>query len=111
MTYLKRLFWLIWLVLYFLWELVLSNIEITWDILTPVHRLKPAVIAVPLEARSDLELFLLVNIITLTPGTLSLDVSDDRRMLFVHCLYATDQEAEKRKLKDGFERLLLKVTR
>jgi multicomponent Na+:H+ antiporter subunit E len=69
------------------------------------------VIGVPLAARTDLEITVLSSMISLTPGTLSLDVSADRKMLYIHAMYLDDVEAARRKIKDGFERRVLEVLR
>ena len=96
---------------YFVKELIVANLRVAHDVLTPRHHMRPAIVAVPLDAASDLEITLLANILTLTPGTLSLDVSDDRRVLFVHCMYVRDVEQAKRDIKEGFERRLLEILR
>lgn len=97
--------------LFFLWELVLANLRVAYDVLTPKLHMKPAILAVPLDAKTDEEITLLAGLITLTPGTLSLDVSSDRRTLFVHAMFVDDAELFRRQLKDGFERRLLEVLR
>jgi multicomponent Na+:H+ antiporter subunit E len=101
------------LVLYFLKELILASLRVTYDVLTPTHHMNPGIIALPLDATSDLEITLLANMITLTPGTLSLDVSDDKKTLYIHEVYIMngDIEAKKREIKNGFERRILKLTR
>ncbi|TBH20137.1 Na+/H+ antiporter subunit E [Thermus thermamylovorans] len=99
------------LVLYFLWEVVLSNLRVIQEVLSPRFRMRPGILAVPLEGKSDLEIALFANMITLTPGTLSVHVSRDRRVLFVHNMYAEDPQAAKEDLKGSFERRVLEVTR
>jgi multicomponent Na+:H+ antiporter subunit E len=99
------------LLLFFARELVVANVRVAYEVLTPTLYMRPAVIAVPLDARTDLEITLLANMITLTPGTLSLDVSADRSTLFVHAMYGEDPEAVRRSIKEGFERRLLEVLR
>jgi multicomponent Na+:H+ antiporter subunit E len=100
------------LALYFVWELILSNIRVAAAVLGPRSRLSPAVVAVPLDARTDVEITLFANLITLTPGTLAVDVSADRRVLYVHTLsFDGDLEATRRELKDGFERRVLEALR
>lgn len=96
---------------YFLWEMVLANLKVTWDILTPKDHMQPGIVAVPLAAKTDLEIALLANLITLTPGTLSLEVSEDKKILYVHGLYIEDPEAFRREIKDGFEKKLLEILR
>jgi multicomponent Na+:H+ antiporter subunit E len=78
---------------FFIKELVKSNLRVAHDVLTPAHHMRPAVIAFPLIAQSDGEITILANLISLTPGTLSLDVSSDRKVLYIHVMYF-DDEAE-----------------
>ncbi|MCU0671145.1 MAG: Na+/H+ antiporter subunit E [Myxococcota bacterium] len=79
--------------------------------LTPTHHSRPGVIGVPLEAETPLEITTVANLITLTPGTLTLDVSDDRRTLWVHAMFIDDADALRRALKEGMERRVLEVYR
>ena len=109
--YAPRLLQVLGLVAYFLWELILSNLRVAVDVLRPKLRLRPGVIAVPLDARTDAEIVLLANLITVTPGSLSLDVSADRQTLYLHVVHFDAPEAVRRKVKDGFERRILAVTR
>jgi multicomponent Na+:H+ antiporter subunit E len=96
---------------FFLWELLLANLRVAYDVLTPTHHMRPGIIALPLDAKTDGEIVLLANLISLTPGTLSLDISADRSVLYVHTMYMDDPEREKRLLKSGMERRLLEVLR
>lgn len=90
----------------FLADLVRANLRMAVIILSPRMRLRPAVIAVPLILKSEAAIILLANLMTLTPGTLSLDISTDRRMLFIHTVYLDDPEQFKQQLLDGYERRL-----
>jgi multicomponent Na+:H+ antiporter subunit E len=98
---------------FYLWQMLLSNLRVAYDVVTPTHYMRPGVIAVPLEARTDAEITLLANLITLTPGTLSLDLSADRRILFVHAMYIDHGDVDKarRQIKEGLERRVLQVLR
>jgi multicomponent Na+:H+ antiporter subunit E len=96
---------------YYLWELVKSNAIIAYDVLTPTHHMRPGVVAVPLEAMTDLEITVLANLITMTPGTLSLDVSPDRGTLFVHAMYIDDPDTLRREIKENFESRVLALLR
>ena len=102
--YHRRVFRVIRLFLFFLYELVISSIRVAWDVLTPRQRANPAIIEMPLDVESDLEILLVTNLISLTPGTLSLDVTPDRNTLIVHAMFADDPEALIVELKDGMER-------
>ncbi len=92
--------------LYFFWELLQSSLAVTWDVLTPAHRARPAIIAVPLDLTDPIQITVLANLISLTPGTLSLDVSPDQRTLYVHCMFGDAPEEIRRSIKGGFERLV-----
>ena len=98
-------------VLYFLKELAIANLKVAFDIVTPKDYMEPGVIAVPLDVETDIEITLFANLVTLTPGTLSLDVSPDRRTLYVHALYVRDAERFRHELKDGLEKRLIEVMR
>ncbi|MEQ9814594.1 MAG: Na+/H+ antiporter subunit E [Azospirillaceae bacterium] len=94
----------------FVWELLISSLRVAWDVLTPRSRAEPRIVAVPLTVRSDFEIFALANLISLTPGTLSLDVSDDRSLLYVHAMFAGEPEALVANIKGSFERRVLEVS-
>ncbi|MEM9083625.1 MAG: Na+/H+ antiporter subunit E [Planctomycetota bacterium] len=98
-------------VLYFLWELVVANLRVAKQTLSPLRALNPGVLAINLEPMSDAEITLLANLITLTPGTLSLDVSADRSTLFVHFMHIDNAEDQRQEIKEGFERRVLEVMR
>ncbi|MGD8395313.1 MAG: Na+/H+ antiporter subunit E [Candidatus Eiseniibacteriota bacterium] len=85
-------------------ELVLSSMRIAIDVLTPGPNRHPALVVVPLDVDSDLEIALLANLVSLTPGTLALEVSRDRREMLIHAMFAPDHEALRREIKDGYER-------
>jgi multicomponent Na+:H+ antiporter subunit E len=89
--------------LFFIKELIISNVRVAHDIVTPKSHMRPAIVAVPLDVTSDEEITMLANVVTLTPGTLSLDVSPDRRTLYVHGMFVDDPEDFRREIKDGFE--------
>ncbi len=99
------------LVAFFFWELIKATLRVAYDVLTPGLQIRPGVIAIPLDVKTDAEITLLANLITLTPGTLSLDVSTDRRVLYIHAMYMHDPEAIRRQIKQGFERRVIEVLR
>jgi multicomponent Na+:H+ antiporter subunit E len=95
------------LVILFHYELVVSSVEVAWDVLTPRHRARPAIIEMPLDVTSDAGILLVTNLISLTPGTLSIDVTDDRKTLVIHAMFADEPEALVRTLKSGMERWVI----
>jgi multicomponent Na+:H+ antiporter subunit E len=99
------------LAVYFLWELLKANLRVATDVITPLARMRPGVVAIPLTASSDTEITVLASLVGLTPGSLALDVSADRRTMFVHTMHLDDPDTVRREIKEGFERRLLAVTR
>lgn len=91
---------------YFLWELILSNIKVAVDIITPPWHMKPGVISLELSAKTDLEITLVANFISLTPGTLCLDVSEDKKIMFVHAMFLHDENQVRDELKQMEQRVL-----
>lgn len=106
-TYFQRVTAWVKLVVMFHYELIVSSLEVAFDILTPRHRSRPAIIEVPLDVKTDTGILLVTNLISLTPGTLSLDVSEDRKTLLVHAMFADDPDALRKSLKDGMERWVI----
>lgn len=98
-------------IFFFLYELIKANLQVAYDVITPKFYMKPGIIKVPLDAETDLEITLLANLISLTPGTLSLDVSNDKKVLYVHGMYVSDKEKFIQGIKQGFERRLLEILR
>ena len=96
---------------FFLRELIHSNLRVAWDVISPKSRRKPGIVAIPLDARSDIEITFLANLITLTPGTLSLDISDDRSVLYVHGMFVEDPQLMRNEIKSGFERRVMELLR
>jgi multicomponent Na+:H+ antiporter subunit E len=97
--------------LYLLKEILVANLKVAAAVVAPSGRLRPAIVAVPLALDRDAEIALLANLITLTPGTLSLDVSPDRRTLYVHAMSTEGPDALRREIREGFERRILEVFR
>lgn len=93
----------------FLYELVLSTVKVAILVIKPKLDFEPGIIAYPLAVKSDSEITLLANLITLTPGTLSVDVSDDKKTLYVHAIDATDPAGIIADISSGFERKVIEV--
>jgi multicomponent Na+:H+ antiporter subunit E len=98
---------------FYLGQMIMSNLRVAYDVATPTHYMKPGVIAVPLDAKTDAEIALFANLMTLTPGTLSIDLSEDRSVLYVHAMYIDDDDIERarRQIKEGLERRVLELLR
>lgn len=109
--YFRDVYDIVALIVFFIIELILANLRMAYYTVMPLNRMKPAVIAVPIEPMNETELTVLANLITLTPGTLTLDISDDRRIMYVHVMRLYDLERARRDIKRGFEDRVLKALR
>lgn len=77
---------------YYLWMVLQSNWQVIKDVVTPEDHARPAVLKIPLHLEKPGAIFMLANCITMTPGTLSLDVTDDRAYLYVHVMFADNED-------------------
>nr|WP_208103273.1 Na+/H+ antiporter subunit E [Rubellimicrobium sp. CFH 75288] len=108
-TYFLRTFFVLRLLVMFLWELLVSSLQVAWDVITPGQGSRPALLEVPLAVQGELGILLLTNLISMTPGTLSVDVSDDRQTLLVHAMFAENPDAIRRQIKTGMERWVMEA--
>jgi len=110
-VYFKKVPQVVRFLIFFSWEVIQSNLRILYDVISPRQKMTPGIIAIPLDAKTDLEITAFANLITLTPGTLSLDISKDRSTLYIHAMYIDDVTTFKQNLKQGLEKRLLEVLR
>lgn len=89
----------------YLWLLTKANAKIAWEVLTPRMHQTPRIIRYPIAGLSDAHRTTLANAITLTPGTLVVDVSPDDRWMYIHCMYARDRDAAVAELDDLADRI------
>lgn len=101
--YFYRLKSFIKLVFIFFYDLIGSALRVAKQVLTPTLRINPVFVAVPLDLTHPGQITLLANMITLTPGTLSVDVSADHKTLYIHAINASDIDAVKQDIQEGFE--------
>ena len=93
-----------------IWDIIVANIEVAWIVLTvPNAKLKPAWITVPLDLRQPEAITVLAGTITLTPGTVSADLSNEGHSLLVHVLHTDDPDAVRDDIKHRYERRLKEV--
>jgi multicomponent K+:H+ antiporter subunit E len=90
-------------------DIVIANLQVAKLILGPISRLRPAFVEVPLQLSDELALTMLASIVSLTPGTVSADLSDDKRMLLVHSLDVDDEQELVRSIQTRYEAPLLEV--
>jgi multicomponent Na+:H+ antiporter subunit E len=107
--YIGRVHRVVGLAAYFVWELVKANLRLAIDVATPEYHMRPGIIALPLDATRDPEILLLSMLINTTPGSVALDVSPDRKTLYVHVMYISTPDAAREEIKHGFERRVLGV--
>ena len=112
----ERLYiWRLWatfkLALLFFKEMILSNISVLQVILRPKLNLQPMIFALPTDLEHDWEITLLSSLITLTPGTVVLYVSDDQRMLYIHAIDVDDVDDAIDSIKNTFEKAIKEVSR
>jgi multicomponent Na+:H+ antiporter subunit E len=109
--YFRRVFQILSFLLFFSKEMIAANVRMAYYTLAPLSRMRPGIVVVPIDGMSNLEITILANLITLTPGTLSLDVSDDHTQLMVHCMDAEHPEKIVEEIRHGFQRRLMELMR
>jgi multicomponent Na+:H+ antiporter subunit E len=96
---------------FYLKEVVLSNFYILWDVLTPGDQSRPGIIALDLPTEmSDTQVLLVSNLITMTPGTLSLELTEDRAKLLIHVLYLHDVEGTRNHMMENYVHRVLNLS-
>lgn len=97
------------LLLFLIVQLVAANLRMMVDVLRWRTRIAPAVIGVPLDIESDMEILMLAALINITPGSVALDVSEDRKTMYVHVMHVSTPDEARAQIKDGFERRVSKL--
>lgn len=97
--------------LFFIKDLIVSNFRVAREVLSIRRRGRAGIVAVPLTVTTDFEILLLVSLITLTPGTLGVDISGDRKTLYAHTMFVTSADEVRYSIKNGFERRVLELFR
>lgn len=90
---------------------VVANVRMAIDVLRPRRVLTPGIVRVPLEVRDDYEILMLTTLINLTPGTIALDVSTDRKWMYLHVMHVSDPDVVRAEIKGSFERRVLDILR
>lgn len=87
-------------------EVLRASARVAHDIVTPRHRARPGIVAVPVDDLGDAGVTLLSSLIGLTPGTLVLDVSPDRKTVYVHAMFVETPDAVRKEIRNGLLRRL-----
>ena len=107
--YRKKVWHILVFALYFLREVFVGAIDVAWAVIWPYRTIRPGIVALPLSARTKIEQTLLANAMTLTPGSMSIELSSDGRTLYVHVMDMESADEVRRKFKNGLEAHLLRM--
>lgn len=92
-------------------QLIIANLRMAVDVLRWRTTIRPAVIGLPLDVTSDAEILMLAALINITPGSVALDVSEDRKTMYVHVMHVRTPDEARAEIKDGFEKRILRLFR
>lgn len=109
--YFNRVWAIIKLILLFFWELVKANIDVVKVVLSPKLDNQPGIFSMTTKLESDVEITLLAALISLTPGTVSMDFSKDGKTIYIHALDMSDKEEMIQQIRNSFERAIMEVTK
>lgn len=98
-------------VLFLLYSMLVANIQVAYDVITPKYFFKPGIVRYEMKAKSDLEINLLSTMISLTPGTLIVDISEDKKTIYIHVMYLKSKEKFVKEIREGLEKRLLEILR
>lgn len=110
-SYFYRVPKIILFILHFFVEMIRANIEVAKEIVTPELNMTPGIIAYKHSLKTDFEITMLTNLIALTPGTMVLKISEDKKILYIHGLYLKDREKFVYKIKNDLEKKLIEIVR
>jgi multicomponent K+:H+ antiporter subunit E len=105
----RRPFAALWLLLIFAVDILWANLQVAGLVLGPNKRLQPAFVRIPIDLKNDYTVMALASMTTLTPGTLAADFDKDERVLLVHALHCTSEDALIRRIKHRYERRLAEI--
>lgn len=105
----KRYYWFIVYLVVFIWECIKANLDVAYRVLHPAMPIRPGIVCVKTTLKSDIAKMLLANSITMTPGTISVDIIDDN--LYIHWIYvrSEDPEVYTSMITGAFEKYIKKI--
>lgn len=109
-SYFTRIMRAVRLILVFIKEVIVANVIVIRQVLSPKLNIKPGIVALPLDLETDMEITVLASMISLTPGTISMYVSNDNRYLYIHVMNIEDGDKIIDDIKDTFEKGIMGVT-
>ncbi len=109
--HIKRYLWFMYYMPIFLWEIFKANIDVAFRVSHPDIPIHPGIVKVKTSLRSETGLTFLANSITLTPGTLSVDIDRDKGYLYVHWIEVKDKDVDRTTaiIVERFERILRRI--
>lgn len=107
--FLVRIFMAILFIFYYLKELVVSSLYVAWDIITPHDLMKPGIVEVPVDLKTDTAIIAFANLISMTPGSLTMDMSPDKKKIYIHAMYLHNKEEFIFKMKNELERKIARI--
>lgn len=110
-THIKRYFWLVYYLPIFIWECIKANIDVAFRVSHPDLPIHPGIVKVKTTLKSEVGLTFLANSITLTPGTLSVDIDQEKGFLYVHWIDVKDEDVERatKIIVERFEKILRRI--
>lgn len=105
----QRLYRALQLSLFFLSEVVVSGVTVAIEVLRPRMQLQPAIVAIPVPGLSPTGVMVVANMVTMTPGSLSVYMDEEAQVLYVHAMHVQDADAFRRKLQRSFVRRVQEV--
>lgn len=105
----RRLFYFIYFSLFVFYEIVLANLRVAYVVLMPGFKAAPALVKFPLRCNNDIQITILANIISLTPGTLTLEVTKDKKHLLLHVMFYSDKISLINGLRKKFEKPIMEL--
>lgn len=104
-----RPWWFFELVVYMIGELVLSSFRVAWEIIQPNAQRQPAILKVPFRCKTDFEKAIMASLLSLTPGTISIDIVDGKQCLLIHAMFARSEASMQQQIKASLEKRVIRT--
>ena len=111
LVHISRYLWFFYYIPVFIWECIKANIDVACRVIRPGLPINPGIVKVKTSLKSDTALTFLANSITLTPGTLTVDLDSDKGILYIHWIDVRDKDIEQatRLIVERFEKILKRI--
>lgn len=96
-------------VVFYIYSLFKANLRLAWDIITPGIPFMPGIVRVPVDFKTNTGLMAFANLVSMTPGTLTMYISEDKKMVYIHSLYLKDKKIFRNIIKNDFEKRIKKI--